>query len=206
MNDERLSGAILAGGQSTRMGENKAFVSVGGMPIIERVIAQVHPLVSELKVITNTPEAYEHLGLPLHRDILPGKASLGGLYTAIETAAADYTLVVSCDQPFLNPDLLRYLIDLRQGYDVVVPLNDEDYPQSMHAIYGKACAVPIRQRLEADRLKVIGFFPDVKVREVRPEEIDHYDPQRWSFINVNTPEDLARARDLARLIDGSSEQ
>jgi molybdopterin-guanine dinucleotide biosynthesis protein A len=206
VSDKRLSGAILAGGQSSRMGENKAFVTVGGVPIIERVIAQVRPLVSELTIITNTPDRYEHLGLPLHRDILPGKASLGGLYTAIETAAADYTLVVSCDQPFLNPDLLRYLNSLRQGYDVIVPLNRDDYPQSMHAIYGKACAVPIRQRLEADRLKVIGFFPDVKVREVRSEEIDRYDSQRWSFINVNTPEDLDRARELAPLIDRSAEE
>jgi len=201
VNDERIGGAILAGGESSRMGKNKAFVRVGGIPIIERVIARLQPVVDDLTIITNTPADYTHLGLPLHTDILPGKATLGGLYTAIELASTPYTFVVSCDQPFLNTALLRYLAGLRTGFDVVVPLNQEGYPQSMHALYGKACAGPIRQRLEMDRLKVIGFFPDVQVREVGADEIDPIDPRRWSFTNVNTPEDLAIARQHAALTD-----
>lgn len=201
MSGGQIGGAILAGGESSRMGENKAFVTVGGVPIIERVIARLQTFVDDLTIITNTPADYAHLGLPLHTDLLPGKATLGGLYTAIERASTPYTFVVSCDQPFLNPALLRYLAGLRSGYDVVVPLNRENYPQSMHALYSKACARPIRQRLEADRLKVIGFFSDVRVRKVGADEIDPIDPERWSFTNVNTPEDLAIARQHAALTD-----
>jgi molybdopterin-guanine dinucleotide biosynthesis protein A len=204
VSDEPIGGAILAGGESSRMGENKAFVTVGGVPIIERVIACLQAVVNDLTIITNTPADYVHLGLPLQTDILPGKATLGGLYTAIERASAPYTFVVSCDQPFLNPVLLRYLAGLRSGFDVVVPLNREGYPQSMHALYSKACAGPIRQRLEADRLKVIGFFPDVRVREVGADEIDLIDPERWSFTNVNTPEDLAIARQHAALTNNQA--
>jgi molybdopterin-guanine dinucleotide biosynthesis protein A len=201
VNDERIGGAILAGGESSRMGENKAFIRVGGVPIIERVIVRLQPVVDELAIITNSPAEYAHLDLPAHTDILPGKAALGGLYTAIERISTPYTFVISCDQPFLNTALLRYLAELRTGYDVVVPLNREGYPQSMHALYGKACAGPIRQRLDEDRLKVIGFFPDVRVRAIGADEIDAIDPERWSFINVNTPDDLAVARQHAALTE-----
>lgn len=196
-----ISVAILAGGQSTRMGMNKALVEVGGKPIIERILERVSPLGSEVFLIANSAAEYAHLGLPIYPDLIPGKATLGGLYTAIAIAHNEHTLVVSCDQPFLHVGLLRYLIGLRERYDVVVPLNRERYPQSMHTIYGQACLEPIRKQIEADRLKVIGFFPEVRVREVEGAEIDQFDPQRTSFVNVNTLEDLAEARQLAAVLD-----
>jgi molybdenum cofactor guanylyltransferase len=198
---EPVSIAILTGGQSSRMGRNKAFVDVGGKPIIERIVAAVRDLGSELMLITNTPADYTHLGLPSYPDLIAGKGPLGGLYTALSHAKYDHLLVVSCDQPFLNAALLRYLIGLREDYDVVVPLDAENYPQSMHAVYSKKCIEPIHQRLMADQLKMIGFFPDVHVREVAGEEIDQFDPQRLSFFNVNTPEDLAEAQRLGLSLD-----
>lgn len=192
-----LSVAVLAGGESSRMGANKALMTIGGRSLIERVLDRVAGLGDEVMVIANQPEPYAPLGLPIYPDVLPGNGPLGGLYTAISHSAGDHTLVVSCDQPFLNRDLLDYLIGLRAGYDVVVPLNRDGYPQSMYAVYGRGCLGAIRQRLDADRLKVIGFYRDVRVREVTPEEIDRFDPERLSFINVNTPDELARARRLA---------
>ena len=198
---EAISVAILTGGQSSRMGRNKAFVEVGGRPIIERIIERVSNLGSEVMLITNSPADYAHLELPSYPDLILGKGPLGGLYTALTHAQNAYILAVSCDQPFLNPMLLRYIIGLREAYDVVVPLNRESYPQSMHAVYGKGCIEPIRERLEADRLKMIGFFQDVRVREVAGEEIDRIDPERHSFINVNTPEELVEAERLAAMLD-----
>jgi molybdopterin-guanine dinucleotide biosynthesis protein A len=196
-----ISAAILSGGQSSRMGTNKAFVTVGGKPIIERVIERVHQLTDDLILITNTPPDYQHLGLPLHSDLIPGKGPLGGLYTAISMAHNEHTLVVSCDQPFLSVELLKFLIGLREGYDVVVPLAEDGYPQSMHAIYGKGCLGPIRANLAAGRLKMISFFPSVKVREVSGSEIGIIDPQRTSFFNVNTPDSLFEANTLAKQLD-----
>ena len=192
-----ISVAILAGGQSSRMGVNKAFARVGKQPIIERVIERVRPLADELVIVANTPSEYTHLALPIFIDLIPGSGPLGGLYTAIIQTRSEHTLVVSCDQPFLNPALLRYLIDLRAGYDVVVPLNRADYPQSMHTVYGKGCLGPIRHCIDANRLKVIGFFDDVHVRRVGGAEIDRFDPERLSFFNVNTPDDLKQAERLA---------
>jgi molybdopterin-guanine dinucleotide biosynthesis protein A len=195
-----VSVAILAGGQSSRMGTNKALVRVGGKPIVERIVERVRPLSDDLILVTNRPEAYAWIGLPTFGDLVPNKGPLGGLYSALSAAQGPHTLVVSCDQPFLNVDLLRYLIELREGFDVVVPLAPDGYPQSMHAVYGKACLDPIRAKLDADRLKVIGFFGEVTVREVPAEEIAAIDPDRLSFVNINTPEDLAEAERLAERI------
>jgi len=192
-----VSAAILAGGQSSRMGSIKALVRVGGRTIIERIVERVQPLAEELILVTNTPEVYAWLGLPMFGDLIPGKGPLGGLYSALSSVHGDHTLAVSCDQPFLNADLLRYLIGLREGYDVVVPLAPDGYPQSMHAVYGKGCLGPIRARLDADRLKMIGFFDEVRVRQVPMDEIAPIDPERLSFVNVNTPGDLAEAERIA---------
>lgn len=194
---DSISAAILAGGLSSRMGTNKAFAQVGGQPIIERVVGRMRPLADELVIVANAPAEYAHLKLPVFTDLSPGKGPLGGLYTAISRTHGDYVLAVSCDQPFLNPELLRFLLDLRHGYDVVVPLNRESYPQSMHAVYGKGCLAPIRHRLDADNLKVISFYADVRVRSVVDEEVGRFDPERLSFFNVNTPDDLAEAERLA---------
>ena len=94
--------------------------------------------------------------------------------------------------PFLNPDVLRYLVDQRAGYDVVVP-DANGRPQPLHAVYGKACLQPIARRLESDRLHVVGFFPDVRVREVTAQELGEFDPEGLSFRNLNTPEEFADA-------------
>src|SRR5688572_24234335 len=102
---ELISVAILTGGQSSRMGRNKALVEVGGMAIIERIIERVRDLGSELMLITNAPDAYGHLGIVSYGDSVVGKGPLGGLFTALSEAKYDYVLAVSCDQPFLNVDL-----------------------------------------------------------------------------------------------------
>jgi molybdopterin-guanine dinucleotide biosynthesis protein A len=198
-----VSIAILAGGQSSRMGTNKALSVVGGKRIIDRIIERVRGLGSELLIIANLPEDYANLGLPIHADVIPGKGPLGGLYTAISTAQSEYVLAVSCDQPFLNARLLQYLIDQRHGWDVIVPLAADGYPQSMHAVYGKGCLPAIQNCLAADKLKMIGFFGDVRVRTVAGEEIERIDPARHSFINVNSPEDLQEAERIAAQDDAS---
>ncbi len=204
---ESVGVAILAGGQSSRLGDNKAFAKVGGQPLIERVIERVRPLGNELIIIANVPDEYVHLGFSIHADIVPGKGPLGGLHTAIASTQSMHTLVVGCDQPFLNPELLRFLIGLRSGYDIVVPLDQEGRPQGLHTVYGKGCLEPIHHHLESNQLKLVGFFSDVHVREVADDVLDRFDPLRLSFFNVNTPEDLKEAQRLATILarNGSDE-
>jgi molybdopterin-guanine dinucleotide biosynthesis protein A len=191
-----LTVAIVAGGQSSRMGTDKAFVQLNGRPLITHLLDRIAGLgQTETILITNHPADYAHLNLPMVSDVLPGKGSLGGIYTALHASQNSYTLALACDMPFVNPDLLRYLIRLAEGdaFDVIVP-TVEGYPQGLHAIYGRACQEPIRARLDADRLKVIGFYDEVRVRMVDEEEYGRVVPDGRSFFNVNTPEDLEQAR------------
>lgn len=188
--------AVLAGGRSSRMGFDKAFAEIDGQPLIERVLARVADLGSEVMLIANAPERYTYLDLPIYPDVIPDKRALGGIYTALTHAATTHTLIVACDLPFLNRALMARLIALREGHDVVVPINRKGLPEGMQAVYGKDCLKAILPRLERDDLKVVGFYSEVRVRRVSDEEIDRIDPNRCSFINVNTPEELAAARAL----------
>lgn len=190
--------AVNAGGKSTRMGTDKSFVMLDGKPLIQHVIERLSGLgARETFLITNRPEAYAHLGLPMHADVLPEKGSLGGIYTALHHSTSPYTLVIACDMPFVNPALLRYMIERVDEpggpYDVIVPRVD-GYPEGLHAIYSQACLTPIRTRLDADRLKVIGFFPDVRVRYLDEAEYAPIDPDGVSFSNINTPDQLTEAQ------------
>jgi molybdopterin-guanine dinucleotide biosynthesis protein A len=191
----KTSVAILAGGHSRRMGQEKAFLPVGGQPVIQRVLWSIADLSDDLLIVTNTPDMYRHLGQRMVSDVYPGKGALGGVYTAIIAALHPHCLVVACDMPFLNTDLLSHLMTLSAGFDVVIPLIQE-FPETMHAIYGKACLEPIEMRLSANQLKIIDFFEDVRVQYVSREEVARYDPTFRSFLNMNTPDDWRKLQRL----------
>ena len=125
-------------------------------------------------------------------DIYPGSGSLGGIFTGLSAAKGDYGIVVACDMPFLNTDLLRFMLDMAPDYDVVVPrLNGR--PEPLHAISSKICLKPIEQRLKRNDLKIALFFEEVRVAYVEEEDVDLMDPHHLSFFNVNTQEDLDKA-------------
>lgn len=193
-----LTIAIMAGGKSSRMGTDKAFVPLLGQPMIEHILARISDLSqAQTIIITNQAEDYAPLGLPIFADVIPHKGALGGIYTALHHSQTEYALVIACDMPFINAALLRYMINLRADDDVIVPRDDQGHLEGLHAIYSQRCREPIRNRLEADRLKVIGFYEDVRVRYVDPPEWKKIDPQGLSFYNVNTPEELQAAQDIA---------
>ena len=191
-----LTVAILAGGKSSRMGTDKSFVRVLGRPLVEDVLAHVAGIGAEIIIVTNRPEDYRYLSVPLFTDVLPDKGALGGIYTALHSSSQPHTLCVACDMPFVVRPLLDYLISLIPEGDAIIPrLNGEAEP--FRAIYSQACLAPIRAALDAGKMRVISFFPDVHVRFVDEPEIDRFDPQHLSFFNVNTPDDLEQARRLA---------
>jgi molybdopterin-guanine dinucleotide biosynthesis protein A len=189
---QSITGVILAGGKSSRMGQNKALMSLGGKRLVDRVVGVMRSVFDDLLMVTNTPGVYADLGLPMVRDVWPEKGSLGGVYSAIYHVATSYCLVVACDMPFLQAAVLRYLITQINDYDVVVP-DVLGELQTLHAIYSKACLQPIERRLEMHRLRIIGFFPDVRVRTVTASELEPYDPALLAFQNLNTPEEFQAA-------------
>lgn len=177
------------------MGTDKSFVALRGRPLIAHVIERVATLGQAATfIVTNTPEPYRVLGLPLVADAIPGAGSLGGVYSAVVHSPTPYTLIVGCDMPMLNPDLLRFLLACAAEdggpYDAVVP-RFEGVPQGLHAIYAATCRAPIHNRLTTQQLQIRGLFGAINTRFVDKPEYAHIDPEGRSFHNVNTPEDLA---------------
>ncbi len=187
--------AIIAGGQSRRMGRDKAFVDLDGKTLIQHVIDRSADLgQAETILITNKTDAYRHLGLPMYPDALPDKGSLGGIYTALLQAQSPAVLVLACDMPFISTELLRHMVaQINQTIDIVVP-RVNGYPQGMHAIYMKTCIEPIAQQLAADRLKIIRFYDQMRVRYLDEPDYAECDPDGRSFANLNTPDELEQAR------------
>lgn len=192
---------IQAGGQSTRMGEDKALKLFLGRPLIQHVIDRLAPLADEILVTTNRPKAYDFLGHRLVADLAPGRGALGGLCTAVASATSPLVAVVACDMPFASATLLEAAARLlvQEEADVVIAKTDEGY-EPFHAVYRRETCVPaIQSAIEADKWKVIAWFPRVKVRELSPEEVIRFDPSGLCFWNVNTPEEFAEAERLAQL-------
>lgn len=189
--------AIIAGGKSRRMGRDKAFIEVGGKTLVERVIAASADLgQAETMLIANQPDDYRRFGLPIHRDILPNKGPLGGIYTALTKAKSDWVLALACDMPFVNRDLLRHMIEQTDdAADIVVPRVD-GYPQGLHALYRRTCLKPIERQLEADRLKIIRFYEQMRVRYLDESDYAAIDPDGCCFTNLNSPAQLAEAERL----------
>lgn len=198
-----LSVVIQAGGESRRMGQDKALLPFLGKPLIERVIRRVRGLADELLVTTNRPEDYGYLNLPLFPDVLPGRGALGGIYTALVSASHPLTAVVACDMPFACPELLAAQRDLLLAgeADLVIPHSGAEL-EPFHAVYRRAACLPhIENALHADKWRVDAWFSQVKVHVLRTQEIQRYDPRELCFRNVNTPEELRAAELLAREID-----
>lgn len=211
------------------MGRDKAFIDFDGAPLVSRVIEHVKNLCSEVILVANDAAAYARFGVRLVGDVYPGKGSLGGIFSGLKAASEDYVLAVACDMPFLNEELLRYMISLAPQFDVVIPRAHDpsgktprtvrgekpgnqksprtDQPiakerdlHPMHAIYSKNCLVSMEERLRTDDLRLIGFHGAVRVRMVETDEVDRFDPEHWSFFNVNTLEDLIVAKSNGRIV------
>ncbi len=191
-----VTGVIQAGGKSTRMGgEPKALMELGGKRIIEKVVEVMSKVLPDLLIVTNTPELYAFLGLPMVPDVFPGHGSLGGIYTGLKAAKGEAAFTVACDMPFLKPDVMRLVVSHAGEADVVIPKVGDQY-ETLHALYAKACLPHMEAVLQAKRFKVVGFFPQVKVLEIPEAEVARLADPHLCFMNVNTPDELARARSL----------
>lgn len=184
---------ILAGGKSSRMGENKALLSFGDRPLLHRVVDQLRPHFDDPILVTNQPELYWDLpDIRLVSDVHPGQGPLGGIFSGLLASRGVHNLVVGCDMPFLNHRLLDYLWSLRDWGDVVVPLTHEALAP-ICAIYNRGVLPELAAALMAGERQVMGLYPRLKVHYVREDELLPYDPQLLTFRNVNTPEDYRQA-------------
>ncbi len=190
-----LTGVVLAGGQSRRLGRDKALLEFGGQTLLARSVETLAPLCREVIVVTNSPQAHAHPAARLVGDLLPGMGSLGGIYSGLVAAGTHYSLVVGCDMPFLNPAVISYLASQAPGFDVIMPRRDQ-LLEPLHSIYSKPCLPFIKDLLDRRHLRIYDFLPHVRVRYVDEKELAPWDPDHRSFRNINTPQDLAEAQAL----------
>ena len=180
-----LTVVIQAGGASSRMGEDKALKPFLGRPLIQRVIERLTPIADEMIVTTNRPADYEFLNMRLVADLKPGRGALGGLYTAIASAASPFVAVVACDMPFASPMLIegarRLMVE--EEADVVIAKTEAGY-EPFHALYRRETCLPaIESTMDADQWKVIAWFPQVKTRTLSLVEMKSLDPSGLCFWN-----------------------
>lgn len=185
--------AILAGGQARRLGHiDKSALVIGDVRIIDRQLAALRAIADHLLIVSNDAERYASLGVDVVPDLVPGAGALGGIYTAVSASPHRQTLVVACDLPFLTVPFLRHLAAAGREADLAIPRTPDGY-QPLCASYSRACLDAIRRRMETGSLKAADLVHDVRVREIGPDEIARFDPAGTLFLNVNTPDDYARA-------------
>jgi molybdopterin-guanine dinucleotide biosynthesis protein A len=198
----RVTGVIQAGGKSTRMGGRpKALMELGGRRIIDRVADVVRAVTDDLLIVTNTPELYASLALPMVPDVFPDHGSLGGIYSGLRAAPGDAAFTVACDMPFLTPEVARLVIDRAALADVVLPTSSGGRLETLHACYAKSCLGPMESKLRQGQLRIAGFFDEVRVLAIPEDEVAHFRDPEIIFMNVNTPEELARARELLAALE-----
>ena len=197
-----ITSIILAGGRSSRLGREKLAEVIAGKSLIERAISSLSSLSQEILIVVSQQQARSSLSLYTYSeaktvvDLYSGRGSLIGIYTGLVHSANFLNLVVACDMPFLNLDLLRYMVNISPGFDVVIPrIGDQMEP--LHAVYSRNCIGPMEKQIKQGNLKITGFFDSLKVKYVGKEELDRFDPERLSFFNINTEADLKKARVLA---------
>jgi molybdopterin-guanine dinucleotide biosynthesis protein A len=182
-----------------RLGRVKALERINTQSLLEHTIDCLSTVSRELFVITSQEQSSlitaARLKVKVIVDIYPGKGALGGIYTGLESVDSFYSLVVGCDMPFLNRDLLCYLIDIAPNFDVVVPRID-GLLEPLHAVYSRGCLAPIKELIDKDELGILQLFNLVKTRYVGKDELAKFDPMGLSFFNVNTLDDLRKAKDL----------
>ncbi|MFC2017483.1 molybdenum cofactor guanylyltransferase [Chloroflexota bacterium] len=191
----KVTSIVLAGGKSLRLGRSKALETIGGKSLIECVVEQLRPLASQILIVTSReqsdlPVAYK---AEILVDIYPNKGPIGGIYTGLLASQSSHSVVVACDMPFVNVELLRYMIELSPGFDAVVPRLGEGKVEPLHAVYSRRCLDNMKTQLEHDQLEIRRFLDTVYVRYVELAECQRLDPQLLTFFNINYQSDLDQA-------------
>lgn len=190
------NGFVTAGGRSSRMGKDKAWLEFGGQSMIERVIAALSPVTASVSIIANGPE-YSRLGLPVFGDTREGIGPLEAIRTALANTNLRRAVLVGCDLPFVTTDLFRFLLNIGGDYQVVLPVGPDGKLETLCAIYCKQMLPIVSDLIDGGERKVSLLFDRVATRLVVFEELRHLRGSELFFENVNTPTDYARAIEAA---------
>ena len=190
---------ILAGGKGLRLNRTKPTETIGGKSLIQRIMERIAELNSQILIVTSQeqPELPIDCEAEIVTDIYPGKGPLGGIYTGLMSSRSLHNLVVACDMPFINVELMRYMLELSPSFDAVVPRLEKEKVEPLHAVYSKSCLEAMRTQLEHNQLRVTCLLNTLNVRYVERTECQRFDPELLTFFNINCQSDLDRANKLA---------
>ena len=190
-----FTGVILAGGLNSRMqGRNKAFLEFDGQTIMQRQLALLRKLFPQVLVVGRNPEIYKEFGCRVVRDIYDCRSSMTGLHAGLHYMETPYAFVTACDSPFVTEDMIRLLVEQTEPQnDWVLPAYDGHY-EPLCSVYGKRCEPHLARLLEAGKVSILELFGLVDLKYIEEPELRRADPEFYSFINVNTPEQLTNAQ------------
>lgn len=195
-----VTGVILAGGASRRMGRNKALMKIGGATLIERVYRTLAALFSDVIIVTNTPQEYAFIPCRKVPDIYPGQGSIAGLHAGLFSSSTQRVFIAACDMPFLNPELIRLLCSAAGESDAVIPLNREGLREPLHALYTRTTLPVVQEIIEQGDKSILILLDRVRTRLVTPEGYCSIAGAEESFRNVNTPEEFREVTERLRAV------
>lgn len=185
-----ITAFIIAGGKSTRFGQDKLIFKIDGIPLLERVTSILKKIFSNIIIIGNEPEKFAYLGLETHPDMIRGIGPIAGIYTALMISKTEKIFCVAGDLPFLNADLIDYMISVSDDFDVTVPVINEYY-EALHAIYSKNCIEYIKANMDKGMNQIIKFYENCLLRKVEESEIKKFADPALVFKNINSLQDLS---------------
>ncbi|MEK6410788.1 MAG: molybdenum cofactor guanylyltransferase [Acidobacteriota bacterium] len=184
-------GFITAGGRSSRMGKDKAWLELGGRPLIEHVIAALEPVTTRVAIIANSPE-YARLGFPVFADSQAGIGPLEAIRTALASADTSRIVLAGCDLPFVTAELFKFLLSIPGSQQAIVPVGADGKLEPLCAIYSSEALPAVTDLIARDKKKISLLFDQIPTRLVAFEELRHLAGSPLFFENVNTPEDYER--------------
>jgi len=193
------TGVILAGGENTRFsGEQKTLMKIGGIRILDRIFEVMTTVFDDIILVTNTPGQYLEWDATIVTDLLPVKSSLTGIHAGLFYTRTDYAFFTAGDTPFLKKEMVAAVVDgISPGIDIVMPETGSGR-EPLCAVYARSCLEPARTSVENSRFKIMRTFRKKNIKVISEKAARKVDPHLISFFNVNTPEDLQRARIMAR--------
>ena len=187
-----MTGIILAGGESRRMGRDKAFLDLAGKTLIEHVLGIFRELFERTIIVTRRPERFRSLPAEVVPDALDAPGPLTGIYSGLLCSADDLNFVAACDMPFLQAGLIRFMQEVSEGRDAVVPLVN-GMPEPLHAVYRRGILPVVEASLKSGERRIYPLFDRIAVRYLTAAEIKQHDPEQRSFRNLNTPAEYKEA-------------
>jgi len=194
MKREEATLIILAGGEGQRMGFPKHELPMGETNILEWIHHRLGDLFAET-IVVGRGISISNQEIRIAEDGYSERAALVGIHAGLTASRTDLTFVVACDMPHVEPGLVSHLLCAAADADVVVPVI-RGYREPLCAVYRTTCLPPIARSIEHGILKIVHFYTEVRVREIREQEIREFDPNLRSFVNLNTPADRQLAASL----------